>query len=162
MNSQQRRYERYRIIYTWKVLEGLVPNCGIKQAHSSQDRQGRKFEVPPLMGIHSVKTQRDHSLQVHGPKLFNILPPKIRNITKCGVDDFKEKLDSFLTNIPDQPNVGELQPATCEQANGHPSNSLVDQILEYQKTQTPNFSSKFGSGRFRISAPNSGVETLQT
>ena len=134
MNSQQRRYERYRIIYTWKVLEGLVPNCGIKQVHSSHDRQGRKCEIPPLRGAHSVKTLRDHSFQVHGPKLFNILPPKIRNITKCGADDFKEKLDSFLTNIPDQPTVGELQPATCDQANGRPSNSLVDQIREYQKT----------------------------
>ena len=26
MNSQQRRFERYRIIYTWKILEGLAPN----------------------------------------------------------------------------------------------------------------------------------------
>ena len=31
MYSQQRRAERYRIIYTWKVLEGLLPNCGIKE-----------------------------------------------------------------------------------------------------------------------------------
>ena len=30
LNSMQRRIERYKIIYTWKVLEGLVPNCGIK------------------------------------------------------------------------------------------------------------------------------------
>ena len=30
MNSEERRLERYRIIYTWKVLEGLVPNCGIE------------------------------------------------------------------------------------------------------------------------------------
>ena len=29
MNSQQRRFERYRIMYIWKVLEGLVPNPGI-------------------------------------------------------------------------------------------------------------------------------------
>ena len=27
--SQQKRLERYRIIYTWKDLEGLAPNCGI-------------------------------------------------------------------------------------------------------------------------------------
>ena len=30
MLSQQRRMERYRIIYVWKVLEGLVPNCGLE------------------------------------------------------------------------------------------------------------------------------------
>ena len=37
MNSQQRRLERYRIIYTWKVLEDLVPNCGMSETKS--DRQ---------------------------------------------------------------------------------------------------------------------------
>jgi hypothetical protein len=26
MCSQERRRERYRIIYTWKILEGQVPN----------------------------------------------------------------------------------------------------------------------------------------
>ena len=31
MLSQQRRSERYKIIYTWKVLEGLVPSCGIQE-----------------------------------------------------------------------------------------------------------------------------------
>jgi hypothetical protein len=30
LNSQQRRFERYRIIYTWKILEESAPNCGIK------------------------------------------------------------------------------------------------------------------------------------
>ena len=29
MQSQERRLERYRIIYVWKIIEGLVPNCGI-------------------------------------------------------------------------------------------------------------------------------------
>ena len=27
MNSEQRRMERYRIIYTWKAVEGIVPEC---------------------------------------------------------------------------------------------------------------------------------------
>ena len=30
MLSLQRRLERYRIICTWKILDGLVPNCGIE------------------------------------------------------------------------------------------------------------------------------------
>jgi hypothetical protein len=30
MNSQQRRMECYRIIYTCKALENIVPDCGIK------------------------------------------------------------------------------------------------------------------------------------
>ena len=32
MFSQERRLERYRIIYVWKILEGPVPNCGVNQA----------------------------------------------------------------------------------------------------------------------------------
>ena len=31
MNSQQRRIERYRIKYTWKILKNKVPNCGINE-----------------------------------------------------------------------------------------------------------------------------------
>ena len=30
MNSEQRRLERYKIIYIWKILQGLVPNCGVQ------------------------------------------------------------------------------------------------------------------------------------
>ena len=29
MNSEQRRLERYQIIYVWKIIHGLVPNCGL-------------------------------------------------------------------------------------------------------------------------------------
>ena len=31
MLSMQRRLERYRIIYIWKILENQAPNCGIKK-----------------------------------------------------------------------------------------------------------------------------------
>ena len=30
MNSVQRRFERYKIIYVWKILEEKVPNCGLE------------------------------------------------------------------------------------------------------------------------------------
>ena len=134
LNSQQRRFERYRIIYTWKILEESAPNCGIKEIHSFEDRQGRKCELPNLKGSQSVKTLREQSFQVHGPRLFNSLPRYIRNLTKCGIDIFKEKLDLFLEKIPDQPKVGDLMPATCNQVSGQPSNSLVDQIREHQRS----------------------------
>ena len=29
ISSIERRFQRYKIIYTWKIVEGLVPNCGI-------------------------------------------------------------------------------------------------------------------------------------
>ena len=45
MYSQQRRMERYRVIYSWKILEGLVPNCGLK--FTSNERRGREAVIPP-------------------------------------------------------------------------------------------------------------------
>lgn len=52
MYSQQRRTERYRSIYTWKVLEGIVPNCGIQ--HHEHIRRRRECSLPPLKGKHYV------------------------------------------------------------------------------------------------------------
>ena len=44
MISIQRRLERYRIIYSWKILENLVPNCGLEVVvNSAESRQGRRF-----------------------------------------------------------------------------------------------------------------------
>ena len=85
-----------------------VPNCAITQIQLSEDRQGRKCEIPNLSRAQSVKTLRNNSFQVQGPKLFNALPSYIRNITKCGVKDFKDRLDNFLPKIPDSPKIGHL------------------------------------------------------
>ena len=49
MNSQQRHIERYRIIYTWKILERFVPNCGIVEMDENT-RQWRMRRRPPLLG----------------------------------------------------------------------------------------------------------------
>ena len=46
MLSLQRRLERYHIIYTWKVLEGLVPDCGMHQYEAG--RSGTKCKIPPI------------------------------------------------------------------------------------------------------------------
>ena len=103
INSQQRRLERYRMIYIWKILEGLSPNCGI-QCNSNEIR-GRMCQVPPIVknARQFVKTQREQTLQVHGVKLFNKLPWELRSMTNCTVLQFKRKLVNFLAGIPDQP-----------------------------------------------------------
>ena len=47
MNSQHRRMERYRILYAWKILEGLVPDCGMEwEEESINDRKGRRLKNP--------------------------------------------------------------------------------------------------------------------
>ena len=82
MYSQQRRLERYRIIYTWKIIEGLVPNCGINFTES--ERLGRTCEIEKLntkisQRLHTIKEQ---SFNINGPMLFNSLPKSLRNTKK--------------------------------------------------------------------------------
>ena len=128
MYSLQRRRERYRIIYTWKIIEGLVPNFGLNA--SINERLGRFVEIEKLNKNAScrIKTLKEKSFKINGPRLFNCLPMEIRNLTKCSVDDFKEKLDKFLGNVQDEPKTQNLTPAGCDQFSGKPSNSLIDQV----------------------------------
>ena len=137
MISQQRRLERYRIIYVWKVLEGLAPNCGISA--DSKNRLGRICSIPKLVNTSSskIKTLRENCFQVHGPRLFNCLPIQLRNLTRCTVDEFKAQLDKVLSMVPDEPEVSGCQytPRACDQFTGKPSNSLIDQIrsIDFKK-----------------------------
>ena len=104
--SLQRRRERYRIIYTWKILENLVPNTGNigLQPHVTL-RSGRccrgqsvKPGVPTALQSHRAAT-----LGVHGAQLFNCLPRVVRDMTNCRVEDFKKALDKVLRKVPDEP-----------------------------------------------------------
>ena len=126
LNSQQRRIERYRIIYTWKILEDLVPNCGISES-AANERLGRLCVVPKLVGSTQVRNLRSNSFQVTGPNLFNAIPKKIINLRGIGVDEFKEHLDTYLKEIPDQPKVAGMTP-TAMTTTAVPSNSLLQWI----------------------------------
>ena len=125
MLSLQRRLERYRIIYIWKTLEGLAPNCGI-QSTSEEGRLGRKCIVPIIntKARQSVQSKKEQTFQVNGPQLFNSLPTELRNIKNCALEDFKYKLDQWLERVPDEPNVRGLTPGGMD-ANA--SNSIVHQ-----------------------------------
>ena len=133
MLSQQRRMERYKIIYTWKILEEMVPNCGIKQVENT--RFGRLCQIPPIKKCQSkIQNLRENSFQIIGPKLFNLLPAKIRNLSKCSIDEFKAELDQYLEKIPDEPKLPGYIPTASDQFSGQPSNSLVDQIRKSKQT----------------------------
>ena len=123
--SQERRMERYRIISVWKIIQGLTPNCGVELAPVNE-RLGRRCAVPHLLpgGRAAIQTLRENSFQIDGPRLFNSLPKKIRDI-KTSQDDFKEALDIFLMTIPDQPRMGSLVPHATDQQTGRQSNSLL-------------------------------------
>ena len=102
-----------------------------------KSRRGREIKIPQLKGKQAVRTMREQSFQVNGPRLFNCIPKRIRNMTKVSVEKFKEHLDKFLEMVPDEPNVAGLTPATCNQHTAAPSNSILDQVRRVSLNRRP-------------------------
>ena len=128
--SLQRRRERYIIIYTWKILNGLAPNFSnahLKiETYGAGTRLGERCRLPPIVRS-GDGTIRDQSFIVLGPKLFNCLPIELR-IFHGKLEVFKRLLDSFLASIDDTP----PQPGYVVAAGG---NSILQQ-LAYSRAQT--------------------------
>ena len=104
--SLERRRERYRIIYVWKILEGIVPNLTdrSKIRTKSSLRFGRICCIPPLTTVNNrLQNLRDGSFCVNGPKLFNCVPSYIRNLKGIELPEFKKELDKFLRTVADEP-----------------------------------------------------------
>ena len=104
MYSLQRRRERYRIIYTWKILEGLVPNINNKITSKNHARLGRKCDIPSVKNGRLSKI-REASLPFNGPQLFNLLPKHIRDLSGVKLTAFKAALDNYLRKVPDEPQL---------------------------------------------------------
>ena len=121
MYSQERRRERYQIIFIWKISQGFVEGYDIKFANN--DRRGRAA-VPHTIARHApaaVRRARESSLGVKGVRIFNLLPVWLRTMNSVTVDKFKLELDKFLSVIPDEPTIpGRTRAAT--------TNSLIDQL----------------------------------
>ena len=94
---------------------------------------GRECTLPAPRGRTAIQSLREQSFQKAGPMLFNSLPRSLRYISNTPTEEFKEKLDKFLTNLPDQPVIGELVPEICNQITARPSNSLRDVILHQKR-----------------------------
>ena len=127
MLSVQRQLERYRIIYLWKIIHGVVPNYGIKWINT--ERRGIYLEIPKSNYKHTAMAtrMRDQSLIVHGGRIYNLLPSDLRNCMDK-LDSFKEKLDIFLGQIPDHPSSPGLTPVPINPVSNRHSNSLYDWI----------------------------------
>ena len=80
--------------------------------------------VPPIVSgsAAAVKKARESSLQVKGARLYNLLPKDMRDMQGGTVDTFKASLDSWLSQVPDQPTVVGRQRAAA-------TNSLIDQVV---------------------------------
>ena len=120
--SQERRRERYLVIFIWKVSQGLVE--GYDLTFTTRDsRTGRKVIPAPVnrSAPACVRKARERTLAVKGVQLFNLLPAQLRNSEHGDVEMFKNHLDIYLSNIPDQPTVGGL-------LRGAMTNSLLHQV----------------------------------
>ena len=70
-----------------------------------------------------MRTLRDASFQVEGPRLFGALPRALRNL-EATYPTFKAHLDVFLANVPDQPATsGGPDPGALDRMT-IPSNSI--------------------------------------
>ena len=120
--SQERRRERYTIIFLWKISQGLVQGYNIEFT-STLGRRGRTAIPNDIVKTSPaiVRKARESSIGVKGARLFNLLPLELRNLNCENVDTFKKNLDNFLHSVPDQPTVPGL---------GRPAetNSLLHQI----------------------------------
>ena len=119
--SQERRRERYMLIFLWKISQGMVGGYDVRFSYSP--RRGRLIIPNQIVSSAPalVRRAREASLSVKGAKIFNLLPAYIRNIDSENVDTFKRELDLFLSLVPDQPSIP-----------GHPrvaeTNSLLHQV----------------------------------
>ena len=126
ISSIERRTERYRIIFTWKILENCVPNCGLSWVTKVTTGRLCLFRAAKGRGSR-IKRLRGESFQVVGPKLFNCLPPHIRNLKGCSVETFKNQLDLHLQSIPDLPIVPNgLTPPPMDPITACHSNSIAN------------------------------------
>ena len=125
--SQERRRERYSVMFLWKLSQGLVTGYDITFT-PLDGRTGRKAVSPSIPRTPScLKNAREGSLAVKGVALFNSLPISLRNSDHGDIPMFKNHLDIYLGNIPDQPTMPGL-------TRGAQSNSLLHQIPMYEKS----------------------------
>ena len=119
--SQERRRERYQIIFLWTVAQSLVQ--GYPATLFQSERRGRQMRLAPHCSSApaSVRNAREASLQVRGSQLFNCIPRDLKDTSTGKHEQFKFKLDQWLSTIPDQPTVQSRQRAAT-------SNSLLAQV----------------------------------
>ena len=128
--SQERRRERYQVIFLWKISQGLVKGYDVDFT-SGGTRRGRMINPKPVVksAPAAIRNARERTLGVRGAHIFNLLPDSLRTMNTDHVDYFKNHLDVFLSTIPDQPTVTGLGRAAT-------TNSLLDQLpLFYTQTR---------------------------
>ena len=124
--SMQRRVQRYRCIYIWKIINHMIPDIGIfKLAQTRNTRTGVTFVPLPLDGFSlAFKTKQRNTLLHNGVLIYNSLPTSIWSIMD-DLNNFKYELDRYLALLPDQPAVPGAVPGARD-LYGDPSNCIID------------------------------------
>ena len=133
LSSIQRRHERYKILYVYKIKEGLVPNLpshplklesfALQFRHNP--RTGTTCFLPNHKQYHlPADTARKGSFALTASRLWNSLPACISNISRYPLHVFKRKLDEFLDIIPDEPRCN-ASGQYYDPNTGRNSNSII-------------------------------------
>ena len=126
MYSIQKRNERFKIIYIYKIKENLVPNISNKYGLTFKmgGRCGCESEMPTFPIGGRARKARDSSFAWTACNLCNSLPRCFRDITGKDVEYFKNKLDKVLAFYPDVPRCS--RSGHSYDRNYRKSNSLCD------------------------------------
>lgn len=122
MYSLERRRDRYRVIYTWKMLEGIVPETSL-QSYSST-RRGRLIKINRIVC-------NDQAFTNFAATAWNELPRSIRDLTNVSVDTFKSHLDKYLSLLEDNPHIQNERYRRC-------GNDLIS-VIRYYKEESRRF-----------------------
>ena len=127
--SLERRRDRFRVIYVWRIINGLSPNLDnehFKIRTCQSTRRGLICVIPSLTrSAGRLQTTIEESFAVVGPKVFNSIDKNLRCYTG-NLETFKARLDRFLCEIPDRPVLlGQQQVTNC--------NRLDIRVLEHRR-----------------------------
>ena len=134
--SLQRRRERFAILCVYRIIIGIMEYQGFEVYMERGLKVRTKYDprAPP-----SMRRIRHSSFFYKGPQLYNLLPPELRQFqeievpSQSNVDQFKKNLDRYLENIPDQPDVPDLNHFRAAKTN-----SLICQIPVFKRAN-PDF-----------------------
>lgn len=110
----------------WKILDGQVSDPTPNTLQSSTT--GGKEEQCKRRNLLTKTPGRTRILLAAGltcerPRIFDVLPKEVRDISGCLVEKFKAGLDKFLWTVPHEPPVLEYIFECCA------SNALPDQVV---------------------------------
>ena len=120
--SLERRRERYMIINAWQQIEEISENVlGLKARRLGRSRRLVSTMIP--LGINGKRIKdRDRTL-IHNStakkmeRLFNVIPPDLRNITGVKTETFKRHLDVWLQMVPDTPKIDDYGATVAAESN---------------------------------------------